>query len=203
MGAPYFPAVGYTVGKKRYLNITNRCSLVCEFCPKTKDEWLVHGHYLRLTREPSVEEIIEAAGDVRVYKEHVFCGLGEPTLRLYDVLQAALILRQRGAVITLVTDGLANLVYRRDVTPDLEGIIDRLSVSLNAHNEAVYDRYCHGPFAGAFDALIDFTRRAKDYVPDITMTVVAGLPGVDVQGCVDIAKGVGVHFRVREPGQID
>jgi TatD DNase family protein len=49
--------VGYTLRDNRYLNITNRCSLRCAFCPKFNDEWTVRDYPLRLDHEPMIEEI--------------------------------------------------------------------------------------------------------------------------------------------------
>ncbi len=191
--------VAYILHGNCYLNITNRCTLRCAFCPKFQREWDVQGHNLRLRYEPTVSEIIEAVGDPRPYQEIVFCGLGEPTLRLYDLLDAAIELRHAGATrIRLNTDGLANLVYDRDVTPDLEGPIDALSVSLNAQNEEVYERHCRPVLPGSYRAVLEFVDRARDFVPDITLTAIAGLEGVDIAACEQIARRLGVKFRRRE-----
>ena len=114
-----------------YLNLTQRCTLRCRFCPKFNGTWRVKDYDLRLHDEPSAEQLIAAAGDPRRYREVVFCGLGEPTLRLPTVLAVAERLRADGARIRLNTDGLASLTQGSDVTPELAGRIDALSVSLN------------------------------------------------------------------------
>ncbi len=189
--------IGYTLGDNRYLNVTNRCTLRCAFCPKFNGCWTVCDHELRLPREPTIEEIVEAAGDAEQYREVVFCGLGEPTLRLYDVLEAGARLRADGGYIRVNTDGLANLVHGRDVTPDLEGIVDALSVSLNAHDAEVYERHCRPPTPHSYEAMLDFVTRAHDFVPDITLTAIDGLTGVDIAACEGIARQLGVQFRRR------
>ncbi|HYA37941.1 MAG TPA: TatD family nuclease-associated radical SAM protein [Candidatus Methylomirabilis sp.] len=189
--------VGYTLRDSRYLNITNRCTLRCAFCPKFNGEWTVQDYPLRLTREPTLEEIVAAAGNPEDYREIVFCGLGEPTLRLYTLLEAAARLRPRTKRIRLNTDGLANLVYGRDVTPDMEGLIDALSVSLNAQDAETYNLHCRPKLPGAFEAVLDFVKCARDFVPEITLTAIDGLPGVDVVACEKIAQRLGVHFRRR------
>ena len=189
--------VGYTLRDSRYLNITNRCTLRCAFCPKFNGEWTVQDYPLRLSREPTLEEIVAAAGNPEDYREIVFCGLGEPTLRLYTLLEAAARLRPRTKRIRLNTDGLANLVYGRDVTPDMEGLIDALSVSLNAQDAETYNLHCRPKLPGAYEAVLDFVKHARDFVPEITLTAIDGLPGVDIAACEKIAQRLGVNFRRR------
>ncbi|MHB8453736.1 MAG: TatD family nuclease-associated radical SAM protein [Acidiferrobacterales bacterium] len=189
--------VAYTLRGNCYLNITNRCTLRCDFCPKFNGTWGVRGYELRLRREPTQDQILQAAGDPRRYHEIVFCGLGEPTLRLYTVLEIASRLRARGGRIRINTDGLANLVYGRDVSPDMEDNIDALSISLNAQNEILYNRYCRPKLPGAYRSLLDFARRACDFVPEVTLTAVDGLPGVDMEACAKIAADLGATFRRR------
>jgi TatD DNase family protein len=189
--------IGYTLHGNRYLNITNRCTLRCAFCPKFNGVWNVQGFDLRSYREPEVDEILAAVGDPRQFNEVVFCGLGEPTLRLYTVLEVGSRLRAKGGRVRLNTDGLANLVYRRDVTPDLEDNIDAVSVSLNAQDEATYIRYCRPKEPGAYAAVLDFVVRARDFVPQVTVTAIDGLEGVDIAACAAIAERCGVDFRRR------
>ena len=190
--------IGYTLHGNRYLNITNRCTLRCTFCPKFNGVWEVQGYDLRSHFEPGVAEIIAAVGDPRGYREVVFCGLGEPMLRLYPMLEAAAArLRSQGAYVRVNTDGLASLVYGRDVTPDLEDNIDALSISLNAQDEATYNLHCRPKLAGAYAALLDFAERARDFVPEVTLTAIDGLAGVDIAACERIAQDMGVNFRRR------
>ena len=194
--------IGYTLRDGRYLNITNRCTLRCAFCPKFNGEWTVQDYPLRLEREPTLEEIIEAVGNPEDFREIVFCGLGEPTLRLYTLLDVARALRPRAKRIRLNTDGLANLVYGRDVTPDMEGLIDALSVSLNAQNAEIYNQHCRPKLPGAYEAMLDFVQRAREFVPEITLTAIDGLPGVDIAACEKIARELGVGFRRRVLDQV-
>ncbi|MBI3574663.1 MAG: radical SAM protein [Gammaproteobacteria bacterium] len=198
------PNIGYSLRGNRYLNITNRCTLRCAFCPKFNDSWQVHdktvltGYDLRLRgTEPTADEILAAIGDPDDYDEVVFCGLGEPTLRLYTLLDVASRLRGKAARVRLNTDGLANLVYGRDVTPDFEGILQALSVSLNAQDEETYNRHCRPLLPDAYSGMLDFVRRAREFVPEITLTAIDGLPGVDIDACRKIADDLGVHFRRR------
>jgi TatD DNase family protein len=189
--------IGYTLRDSRYLNITNRCTLRCEFCPKFNDLWTVQDYQLRLDHDPALDDIITAAGSPEDYREIVFCGLGEPTLRLYTLLDAATRLRHHAKRIRLNTDGLANLAYGRDVTPDMEGLIDALSVSLNAQDAETYNLHCRPKLPGAYEAMLDFVKCAREFVPEITLTAIDGLPGVDIAACEKIAQKLRVGFRRR------
>ena len=190
--------IAYALRGNCYLNVTSRCTLRCGFCPKFNRTWVIGGADLRLHQEPSLSQVLAAVGEPRIYQEIVFCGLGEPTLRLYDVLDIAAALHQRGARrVRIDTDGLANLVYGRDVTPDLEGPIDALSISLNAQNEEIYDRYCRPTLPHSYAAMLEFADHARDFVPDITLTAIDGLEGVSMAACEDVARRLGVKFRRR------
>lgn len=196
--------IGYTLYGNRYLNITNRCTLRCAFCPKFNGTWTIKGYDQRLFgKEPTVDEIVAAVGDLDEIEEVVFCGLGEPTLRLYTLLVVASRLRGRVPRVRLNTDGLANLVYGRDVTPDFEDVLQTLSVSLNAQDEETYNRYCRPPLPGAYRGVLDFVKHAREFVPEIMLTAIDGLPGVDIDACRRIADDLGVGFRQRKPGVID
>jgi len=194
--------VGFDIGSRRHLNVTNRCTLRCRFCPRSDSCFEVQGHDLRLAREPSVGEIVAAVGDARAYDEVVFCGLGEPTLRLYDVLDAIAVFRRPGVRVRLVTDGLANLRYGRDVVPDLEGLVDSVWVSLNAQDGQTYRHLCQPETDDAYASMLAFCADARDYVPQVTLTAIAGVEGVDLEACDLIASGLGVDFHRRRPGEI-
>ncbi len=191
--------LSYRLKRALYLNVTSRCTLRCRFCPKFHGLWSVAGAPLQLAHgdEPSAAALLAAARDHDGCEEIVFCGLGEPTRRLDTVLAVARELRACGLPLRLNTDGLASLIHGRDVTPDLEGLIDRVSISLNAHSEVVYDWYCRPQRAGSFAAVLAFARRARDFVPEVTLTAIAGLPGVDLAACQAHAQRLGVGFRIR------
>lgn len=181
-----------------YLNITHHCTLRCAFCPKFQGSWEVQGHNLRLYGEPTAQELVDAVGDATRFKAIVFCGFGEPTLRLEVLLQVAAALKAQGATIRVNTDGLANLVYDRDVTPEFAGLVDALSISMNAQDELTYNRHCRPKQTGAYPAMLEFARLARRHVPRVTLTAIDGLPGVDIEACRRIAEDIGVEFRRRE-----
>ena len=188
----------YTIGDRLYLNITDRCTLACAFCPKTLGVPRVHEYDLTLDHRPEVEEIIAAIGDPSRYAEVVFCGYGEPTLRLKVVLEVARFVKAHGGRTRINTDGLANRVNKRNVLPELAECIDALSVSMNAQDEAVYDRHCVPALKGSYGEMLRFLEEAPKYIPDVTATAIDGLEGVDIDACRRIAERLGVKFRRRE-----
>lgn len=192
------PRIAYSIRDSLYLNITNRCTLSCTFCAKFKS-FEVKGHNLRLEREPTVEEIIHAIGDPLKYKEIVFCGFGEPLLRLDVVKEVSRILKEKGAKIRIDTDGLANLVHGRNIVPELRGIVDCVSVSINAHDPETYAIICPSPYGEkAFFAVKEFILEAKKHIGDVVATCV-GLPGLDVESCRKVVEEeLGVKFRLRK-----
>lgn len=194
--------ITYSIRDSLYLNITNRCTNSCRFCPKIKDSYTVKGYELRIEKEPSVEEIIKAIGDPAQYKEVVFCGFGEPLLRLEVVKEVARWLKIKGVRVRIDTDGLANLVHRRNILPELSGLVDSISVSLNAPDAETYFKLCPSQFGkDAFNAVIEFLKESKKYVPEVIATVVA-LPDLDIETCRKLAEQIGVKFRVREYNSI-
>ncbi|MCX9015367.1 MAG: metallo cofactor biosynthesis protein, partial [Candidatus Methanoperedens sp.] len=89
-----------------YLNITNRCTADCIFCIKRYSDG-VYGYNLRLSREPGLSGIIKALSksDLSKYREVVFTGLGEPLVRLDDVIEVTKWLTTRGMPVRLDTSG--------------------------------------------------------------------------------------------------
>lgn len=189
--------VGYTIRNSRYLNVTNRCSLRCRFCPKFNGQWDIREYNMRLRYEPTAAELIEAAGNPADYDEIVFCGMGEATMRLDVLLEVAKALREKGARLRLNTSGVANIVHGRDVAPELAQYIQSISVSLNAQNEDVYNRHCNPQLPGTYASMLEFIRSAKKAGADVTVTAVEGLPDVDTVACEAIARDLGVRFRRR------
>ena len=191
--------IAYPIRNSLYLNITDRCTLECRFCPKhTAQGPVVHEYDLSLDHRPEVEEIIAAIGDPSRYEEIVFCGFGEPTLRLKVLLEVARWIKRHGGKVRVNTDGLANLVNKRNVLPEMQGLVDSLSVSLNAQNQEVYARHCQPALPGSWQALLDFLTEAPKYIPKVTATAIDGLEGVDIQACEKLAAERGVAFRRRE-----
>ncbi|GAB4390351.1 MAG: TatD family nuclease-associated radical SAM protein [Thermodesulfovibrionales bacterium] len=188
--------IAYRIRDSLYLNITNRCTNRCTFCVKFHSDF-VKGHNLRLAGEPSAEELKAAIGDPSAYREVVFCGYGEPLLRLDLVKELSAWIKQRGGRVRVDTNGQGNLIHGRDILPELEGLVDSVSVSLDAQDRETYERLCEPEFPGAFEAVVEFIRRARRHIPAVQATVV-GAEGVDVEKCAALAAGLGVPLRVRK-----
>ena len=189
--------ITYPIRNSLYLNITNRCTSACTFCVRYYTDF-VKGHNLRLREEPTADQLIKEIGDPKRYDEIVFCGYGEPLLRLDVVKAVAAEVKRLGGRVRIDTNGHANLIHKRNVLPELAGLVDAVSVSLNAHNAEVYGKLSQPQFgAPAYEAVKAFIREAKKYIPDVTATVVTA-PGVDVEACKKIVDELGAKFRVRE-----
>ncbi len=194
--------IAYPIRNSLYLNITNRCTNFCTFCAKGSS-YTVKGHYLRLASEPGFEEVINALdSNPSDYDEVVFCGFGEPLIRLELVKKVGLYLKKKGSRIRVDTDGLANLVHGRNVLAELK-FLDCISVSLNAPDSETYQRIITTPFKdAAYPAILSFIKEARNHIPRVVATVVS-VPGIDVRACRRVAEDeLGVEFRVREYNEV-
>jgi TatD DNase family protein len=199
---PATGTIAYDIRGKRYLNLTSRCTLRCRFCPKFNGRWDVQSYRLRLRGEPDTAQVLQAIGDPCDVREIVFCGLGEPTLRLHTLLEVSAAMQNEGKRVRLNTDGLGNLHHGRDIIPQLEGRVDALSISLNAQNEALYHEHCRPTHPDSYPSLLDFIGRAVERLPEVTVTAIDGLPGVDIEACAAIAARLGARFRRRVLDQV-
>lgn len=187
-----------------YVNITNRCSNACVFCVRTKHDNVNGEDDLWLDREPTVQEIKDdfEKRDLKKYDQIVFCGYGEPTERFDDLIEVSKWLKENhpSLPIRINTNGQANLICERDVTPEMEGVIDVLSISLNAPNAKEYQDICKSRYGEtAFEEIQNFAKLAKKYVKTVIFSVVdTTMPPEDIEKCREIAKRCGVNFRVRE-----
>lgn len=188
--------VAYRIRDSLYLNITNRCTNICSFCIRFQSDF-VKGHNLRLSDEPTEEDVKKAIGDPAQYKEVVFCGYGEPLLRLDLVKSISAWVKTNNGRVRINTNGHGNLIHGRNILPELHGRVDSISVSLDAQDDETYNKICKPTFKNAFQGVLDFIREAKKFIPHVQVTIVA-LGGVDVERCRRIAEDLGVELRVRD-----
>ena len=196
--------ITYEFNDALYVNFTNRCSNDCVFCLRNNHESVNDKDNLWLDREPSIDEIKEdfKKRDMSKYHCVVFCGYGEPLIRFDTCMETAKWLKETYPKVTIRinTNGQASLIHGRDVTPELFGLVDSISISLNAPTAKQYDQLCHSDFGEkAFDALLDFAKNAKKFVPSVTLSVVDhDLSKEEIDACQKLAQSCEVDFRVRE-----
>lgn len=192
----------YEVHDNLYVNMTNKCPCACTFCLRQTRDEMNHSGSLWLEREPSVEEVKNEFSkfDMNKYKEVVFCGFGEPTERIDVLLEVAAYVKKTYNKPTRInTNGLGNLVNGRDITPELKGLIDTVSISLNTPNKERYYELTRSKFGiGSFDAMIDFAKEAVKYVSHVVMTTVATTITKEEEAeCQRICDNIGVKYRIR------
>jgi len=199
--------VAYAIRRSLYVNLTNRCTGACTFCPRASEtgDLVVKGHDLRLDHEPDVQEILQALDAARPenYTEVVFCGFGEPTLRLDVLKRVAQAVKQRWRLpVRLDTNGHGSAIAGRDIAGDLAGLVDTVSVSLNAADAETYERLCRPTLPNAFEAVCAFIRACKGRIPDVRATAVA-VPGLDTEPVRRLAEDeLGARFRARAYNEV-
>lgn len=195
------PEIAYSLKGNIYVNVTGACTNDCVFCPRNSFGRYIYGHNLGLVDDPTAEEMTDSVRQLAKeggYGEIVFCGYGEPTCRLKEMLEAARELGTLGLPRRLDTNGQGNLIHKRDIIPELEEVFERISISLNAPDRNSYERLCRPDFGGrAFDAVVEFIRRAAGSGMDCTVTAV-DYNGVDIEACRELGRRIdGAAFRVR------
>lgn len=191
----------YTYKNQVYANITNRCDCSCTFCIRTTKDTVGDASDMWFVKEPDLEEIKAAidAFDFTGYDELVYCGYGEPTCALENVVASAEYAKEKLGIRTrLNTNGLANLYHKRDVIPELAKVIDSVSISLNAPTAEKYKEVTRPQFDNAFEGLLDFAREAKDAFSHAQLTIVDVLPKEEIAECQRLADELGIHLRIRK-----
>ena len=194
--------ITYPAHTSLYVNMTNRCPCACTFCLRQNKDYVFDSDSLWLDREPTVQEVCDSidARGIDNYDEIVFCGYGEPTERLYDLLEVAKYIKSKSDIkIRINTNGLADLICGEKTAPRLKGLIDTVSISLNAINKEEYLEVVRPKFGiDSFDAMLSFTKDCTQYVPSVIMTVVDVVTSEQKQQiCRSICESVGATFRVR------
>jgi TatD DNase family protein len=191
------PKIVYRIGDSLYINLTMRCTNNCYFCPKNRG-YHVAGHNLLLNREPNEDQILQGITDHRDFKEIVFCGLGEPTLRAGLILSLAGKLKKYGVPLRLNTNGQGSLINKTDLPARLAGIIDIVSVSLNAEDESTYAEISVPQFGqSSYAEVIKFAKRCKEEGLETIFSVV-DVPEIEVGQCQKLADSMGIPLRVRK-----
>ncbi len=207
--------ITYELEDSLYINLTNRCSNSCEFCLRTSQKsdevldskrWetsadLSGTNELWLESEPTVDEIIDdiKKRDLARYKEVVFCGFGEPFMRFDACKEVAKYLKTQNVRVRVNTNGQANLINNRDVTAEMVGLFDTVSISLNNKNAVEYENICHSDYGKqAYNALLSFGEKCAKLGIEVIFTVVDILPAEDIEACKILANSRGAKLRIRK-----
>lgn len=194
--------ITYKVKNSLYVNMTNRCTSNCTFCIRSFGDGAYGSPSLWLDKEPTAEQIAKEvlSHDLSTFDELVFCGYGEPTMRIDELVYTAKKVKEVSDIrIRINTNGHANLYNKKDITPMLEGIIDVVSVSLNSAHKEQYDKVCRPAYKNAYEAMLEFTSLCSAHVKQVIMSVVRGtIPDEEIELCENIAKEHGATLRVRE-----
>ena len=195
----------YELDGKIYINLTNKCTNDCIFCLR-KDKDDVKGQKLWLDDENSTaQDVIEQFEKIKMHNvgsEVIFCGYGEPLLKLDVLKDVAKYIKENypNTKIRINTNGHANYVYKRDIVPELKGLIDTISVSLNGESSQEYNELSQPVFEGAYEEVKKFIKSCADNGIETVASVVEGYKGrhLDLDKCEKIASDLGAKFRVRE-----
>lgn len=186
----------YQIGNSLYINVTNRCDSDCVFC-KRKTTAEVQGYKLKMKKseEPDASIYIEEIGDPTRYDEIVFCGYGEPTIRWDVVKDVAKYVKDKGGKTRMNTNGHGNVINQRDITSELKGLIDTVSVSLNSVYPEQYAELMRVK-PEMHSKMIEFAKLAKQY-SKVVMSVV-GIDEVDKERARKlVTEEIGAEFRER------
>lgn len=192
----------YKLDGKIYINLTNRCTNDCIFCLRN-DKGDVCGQALWLDDENSTaKDVIEQLKKFDISSEVIFCGYGEPMLKFEVLKEVAEYIKQNYPTVKVRvnTNGHANYVYKKNLVPELKGLVDEFSVSLNGENKTEYDEYSKPKFDEAYDEMKKFIKACADEKIPVTASVVEGYRGkhLNLEKCKQTASELGAKFRVRE-----
>lgn len=191
----------YPVGSHLYVNLTNRCPCSCTFCIRQNGDGAYGSDSLWLEHEPEMAEIRAAFSKYSLadYTEIVFCGYGEPTERLDVMLETAEYAKTLAGCpkIRLNTNGLSDKIHGLPTAERLKGLIDIVSVSLNAGTKDAYLAVTRPKWDDAFEAMQAFAVDCKQYVEKVMFTVVDVISAEEISAAQALSDSLGIPLRVR------
>lgn len=181
-----------------YVNLTNRCPCRCNFCIRSQADGLGSADSLWLEHEPTAGEVLSAFQKFNLsdYQEVVFCGYGEPLCALETLLEVSRGLKESGMKLRINTNGLGDVINGKPTVPLLKGLIDVMSISLNAPDAQGYNALCHPSVENAYEAMLAYARACKDNF-DTRFSVVDVIGPDEIARCKKIAEEMGIPLRVR------
>lgn len=191
----------YTLDGNLYINLTNKCSNGCDFCVRN-ERTSYYGNYLWLKNgDPTVEKVIAAVngfGDLSKFKEVVFCGFGEPTYKVAEMVALCDYFHEKGMKTRLNTNGQGNLINKRDIVPELKGKIDFVNISLNASCAEKYQPICRSQFGeSGFAGLIEFAKLCRKNGVACRFSIVDCIGEEEVEACKRLAQSVNIPLYIR------
>lgn len=192
----------YKVHNNIYVNMTNKCPYSCTFCLRQTMDRIGESDRLWLEREPSLQEICDEFNKFNMdeYNEVVFCGFGEPTERFDDLIKVAAFVKEKyGKKIRINTNGVGSLINGRDIAPEMKGLIDTVSISLNNPHKDEYLSLVRSKFGEqSFDAMLDFAKECTKYIPNVVLTTVdTTISHEEEEECRRICESIGATYRIR------
>lgn len=191
----------YPIGDSLYVNLTNKCPCRCVFCVREEHETVGNNNSLWLDHDPSMEEIKEDLERFNLddYKEIVFCGFGEPMMRMDDLIETAKYIKSKADIKTRInTNGLGDLIHEKNTAECIKDCIDSVSISLNAPDKESYCRVTRPKFGEqSFEAMLKFAEECRDCGINIAFSVVDEITPEEIEKSRELAESLGVKLRVR------
>ena len=191
----------YPIRNSLYVNITNLCCCKCVFCIRNITDSVGGSDSLWLDHEPTMDELKQELEKFNLddYEEVVFCGYGEPLMRINEVVEFAKYIKSKKNIKTRInTNGLADLIHKKKTAVLLKDAIDSVSISLNAPNEEVYLKVTQPAFGiKSFDAMLQFAKDCKVCVKEVCFSVVDEISDKEIQESQELADSLGIPLRVR------
>ena len=191
----------YTIDNSLYVNITNQCPCRCTFCIRLESDEVAGSGSLWLDHEPTIEEVKEALKNYNLdnYNEVVFCGYGEPLVRINEVIEISKYIKSISNIkIRVNTNGLSDLIHDKDTAIMLKDTIDSISISLNAPDKEVYNKVTRPKFGEkSFDSMIKFARDCKTYINEVALSVVDEISEEEIEKSQKLADELQIPLRIR------
>ena len=185
-----------------YVNITNDCNCDCVFCLRSMKE-MARESSLWIEHDPSLPEIVEELERLpwQYVREVVCCGFGEPLIRLDTVLSVLRWVKEHHPDMPtrVNTNGLGELEHGYVFADQFAGLLDTVSISLNASNAERYLALTRTRFGiSSYEAMLTFAEHCKPYVPNVVLTVVEKVEDAEeIALCRRICAERGLTLRVR------
>ena len=192
----------YVLDGNLYINLTNKCSNGCDFCVRN-ERASYYGNYLWLRHgDPTPEKVIAAVngmGDLSRFKEVVFCGFGEPTYKVAEMVALCDYFHEKGLKTRLNTNGQGNLINKRDIVPELKDKIDFVNISLNASCVEKYQPICRSQFGeSGFAGLLEFAKLCRKNGVACRFSIVDCIGEEEVEACKKLAESIKIPLYVRK-----